>query len=300
MPSKNIQIIFNAVTITTYFTLILSACSESTSVSNKTTQTSTTSEPKIECDGTKPANELIMDVIGDGHLLYTLPNNQAPAVVNSVASQTFGATKYHTIDTSTRVKIQCEKGEWVFVQLTEPEWLTDVKGWTKRVNLKPLNASAGEPTKAIDSAINMNNLSTKGYTSEGLTKADLAWHAINTYGFDCTEVISKGEMTEKGYFLIKCSSGIELRVNPRTNKHPSISENQAEDNANFNKVENTSSNQINGKTTPVLDTKDYSENQEAVVIAVNANLRKSANQGSEIIKTIPEGTNIKIIKQKGP
>ena len=205
--------------------LVLSACDESNSVSNGTTQAEPTqvSAPVFECDGKKPANDLIMDVIGSEHFLYTLPNGSAPAVVNTKASETFGTTHYHQIDSSTRVKIQCDKGEWVFVQLTMPEWLTHVKGWTKREYLKPLQASAGEPTKALDSKLSLDNISSIS-TSEGLSKADLAWHAINTYGLDCTEVITKGEMTGEGYFLITCSSGIELRVYPRNGQHPNITE----------------------------------------------------------------------------
>ena len=179
--------------------------------------------PEIECDGIKPVNNLLMDVIGNEHLLYTLPDDKAPAVVNSKATEIFGRTEYHVIDTSTRVQIHCDKGEWVFVQLTIPDWLTHVKGWTKREYLKPLQASDGEPTKALDSKLNLNNISGIS-TSEGLSKADLAWHAINTYGLDCDEVISKGKITEEGYFLITCSSGKELRVYPRNGRHPNITE----------------------------------------------------------------------------
>lgn len=59
-------------------------------------------------------------------------------------------------------------------------------------------------------------------TSAGLSNADLAWHAVNTYGWDCSTVISKGEMTNDGYYPISCTSGIELRVYPRRGTHPKI------------------------------------------------------------------------------
>ena len=86
-----------------------------------------------------------------------------------------------------------------------------------------MQVSAGEPTKAIDSKLSLDNISSIS-TSEGLSKADLAWHAINTYGLDCSEVITKGEMTREGYFLITCSSGKELQVYPRNKQHPNIIE----------------------------------------------------------------------------
>jgi hypothetical protein len=59
-------------------------------------------------------------------------------------------------------------------------------------------------------------------TSEGLTKADLAWHAANTYGWDCEEVLSKGNRTKNGYFVITCSSRKSFRVYPRNGQHPRI------------------------------------------------------------------------------
>jgi len=77
-----------------------------------------------------------------------------------------------------------------------------------------------EPTKAVQSSYNEDIR--EATASQGLTKADLAWQAQNTYGWDCAEVVSKGEMTPNGYFFIECSSGEKLRVYPRTGKHPKI------------------------------------------------------------------------------
>lgn len=77
-----------------------------------------------------------------------------------------------------------------------------------------------EPSKASESSYNQDMA--QATTSEGLTKADLAWHAKNTYGWDCSEVVSKGDTTSEGYFIIECSSGEKLRVYPRSGKHPKI------------------------------------------------------------------------------
>lgn len=76
------------------------------------------------------------------------------------------------------------------------------------------------------------------YTSENLTNADLAWHAYNTYGWECEQVVSKSnpikingiELKDKRrisqikgvYYVVACSSGIKLRVYPRYNWHPII------------------------------------------------------------------------------
>ena len=77
-----------------------------------------------------------------------------------------------------------------------------------------------EPTKASQSEYEHNIR--RATTSDGLSKVDLAWHAKNTYGWDCSEVISEGEMTADGYFFIECSSGNKFRVYPRAGKHPKI------------------------------------------------------------------------------
>ena len=84
----------------------------------------------------------------------------------------------------------------------------------------PYVAWGSEPTKASQSAYEKDIR--KATTSEGLTKADLAWHALNTYGWDCEEIISKDPPTKDGYFVITCSNGTKLRVYPRKNKNPRI------------------------------------------------------------------------------
>ncbi len=78
------------------------------------------------------------------------PDSTVPAVLNKKATRILGEPQYYAIDSSTRVQIQCEKGDWVRVQLTEPEWLTDVKGWTKRgiyFRLAPLEKPEFSPRR---------------------------------------------------------------------------------------------------------------------------------------------------------
>ena len=86
--------------------------------------------------------------------------------------------------------------------------------------LLALTSSAGEPTKASESEY--EKYIYKATTSEGLSKADLAWHAKNTYGWHCDEVVSREPQGSEGYFVITCNSGTKLRVYPRAGKHPRI------------------------------------------------------------------------------
>jgi len=85
---------------------------------------------------------------------------------------------------------------------------------------EPVARSNGEPTRASESEYSLDLR--KATTSTGLTKADLAWHASRTYGWDCDEVIEKGAMTKAEYFIITCSGGTKLRVYPRNGRHPKI------------------------------------------------------------------------------
>ncbi|ROM94433.1 hypothetical protein BK658_17935 [Pseudomonas brassicacearum] len=91
-----------------------------------------------------------------------------------------------------------------------------------RENAAPSQPSAlREPTKAVDSAFDhdFSNIS----SSRNLTKADLAWHALNTYGWDCEEVVDvQPAEPGKKYSVITCANSRKLRVYPRSDAHPII------------------------------------------------------------------------------
>jgi hypothetical protein len=77
-----------------------------------------------------------------------------------------------------------------------------------------------ESTRAEDSEFN-HDLS-HAHSSRNLSKADLAWHALNTYGWDCSEVIAEQQPPTEKYSVITCSSGLKLRVYRRSDAHPII------------------------------------------------------------------------------
>lgn len=98
-----------------------------------------------------------------------------------------------------------------------------------------------EPTKIEDSLYNTlhpSNYMDYMRTSEGLTKADLAWHATNTYGWNCSEVkIKSSNIKTTGkefgkdpirkeingfYYFITCSNNKKYRVYPRADYYPII------------------------------------------------------------------------------
>ena len=79
---------------------------------------------------------------------------------------------------------------------------------------------AVEATKADDSKFNYDL--SNAHSSRNLSKADLAWHALNTYGWDCSEVIAEKQSPAEKYSVITCSSGLKLRVYRRSDAHPII------------------------------------------------------------------------------
>lgn len=78
----------------------------------------------------------------------------------------------------------------------------------------------------------------KEMKSENLEYADIAWHAKNTYGWDCDEIVDMSQpISTSGrelkdpaliseivgnYSIATCSSGLKLRVYPRRDSYPII------------------------------------------------------------------------------
>ncbi len=78
----------------------------------------------------------------------------------------------------------------------------------------------------------------KEMKSDNLQYSDIAWHAKNTYGWYCDEITNMGEpISTSGkelrdsllisqivgnYSVATCTSGVKLRVYPRTSTYPII------------------------------------------------------------------------------
>jgi len=60
----------------------------------------------------------------------------------------------------------------------------------------------------------------KANTSQNLSKADLAWHASKTFGFDCPEVVKHKPMLGSHHSIITCSTGARLKVHPLSDSRP--------------------------------------------------------------------------------
>jgi hypothetical protein len=77
-----------------------------------------------------------------------------------------------------------------------------------------------ELTRADQSIYNFHP--NKANTSQNLTKADLAWHASKTFGFDCSEVIKQKPVFGSHHSIVTCSSGARLHVHPLADSRPQM------------------------------------------------------------------------------
>jgi hypothetical protein len=96
---------------------------------------------------------------------------------------------------------------------------------TRQPRFSVREPSTREPTRASESVYNRDVR--KATTSRGLTNADIAWHAVNTYGWDCNEVVSRQPQSGE-FYVVTCSNGTQLRVYPRSDAHPRITNMQGE------------------------------------------------------------------------
>ncbi|MDW8843903.1 hypothetical protein ORA50_27125 [Pseudomonas carnis] len=97
---------------------------------------------------------------------------------------------------------------------------TYVAAETKGISVPAPASQAVEATKADDSKFNYDL--SNAHSSRNLSKADLAWHALNTYGWDCSEVIAQKQSPAEKFSVITCSSGLKLQVFRRSDAHPII------------------------------------------------------------------------------
>ena len=75
--------------------------------------------------------------------IRTGPNNATPRLKNEKASQIFGETQYHVVDNSTELAVLCRDKDWSEVQIVEPDWLRDVRGWIPNKIVREIKTDAG-------------------------------------------------------------------------------------------------------------------------------------------------------------
>jgi hypothetical protein len=149
----------------------------------------------------------------------------------------YAPTKEGTYRASGIVSVLSEKsadlGMWSFACevriMGETVQLVSATLGPAKSELEQPTPAAGRPTRASESRVGRDFNSGNhrpAMTSVGLSNADIAWHAVNTYGWDCEEVVSRDSLRSAAaggdYFVVTCGNGTKLRVYPRVGKHPRI------------------------------------------------------------------------------
>ena len=69
-------------------------------------------------------------VVGESDI-YEGPGEENRKLINKKTTEIMGTIYFHQIDQSTIVKSMCSKGDWTYVKISEPSWLSHVEGWGK-------------------------------------------------------------------------------------------------------------------------------------------------------------------------
>jgi len=113
--------------------LISFSCSRTEEVLKSNITSTTIAEKSIE-------DSIVGKVLGlteDEIYLVNEPNDKANKIINQKATAVLGTTEYISVDTSCKVEIIEMVGDWVKVQVVDPEWLKDSHiGWMKSIFLE--------------------------------------------------------------------------------------------------------------------------------------------------------------------
>lgn len=82
-----------------------------------------------ECEIGGPASGAVVHVKGQSHSLHQRPDSKAPKILNQKATAILKEPQFHTIDSTTQVKLLCGHNDWTKIQIASPDWLTHVVGW---------------------------------------------------------------------------------------------------------------------------------------------------------------------------
>ena len=107
----------------------------------------TTHAYAVTCDS-EPGDVVAVDA---EYQLRSAPDKKAGKIKNEKASAATGSTEYHSVDNSVTVRRLCASGEWTEVQIVDPEWLSDVKGWLPTKTLRVMQFSASGKRVYVES-----------------------------------------------------------------------------------------------------------------------------------------------------
>jgi hypothetical protein len=104
------------------------------------------SAPPKACDGADQITGQQLKVVGDIVEIRTGPGKSHDAVINQKASRILETTIYAAIGDTTTVYEECVLGEWSWIRVTDPDYLSDShRGWIPTSSLDKGQDLGGDP-----------------------------------------------------------------------------------------------------------------------------------------------------------
>lgn len=168
--------------------------------------------PNFKCEVGRPTFSDIVDVKGTGTELRVGPSARAARIINKRATEVLGETHYISVNSNSRVQVQCEQGDWVRIQILAPDMFAHVAGWVRR-KILAVPRLAGEPRVFTADDIYWDK-GTAPYKKAILKEINRLSKEVPP----CTTDLNTGTVTksssksEPGYpvFFVTCGSGLTI------------------------------------------------------------------------------------------
>jgi hypothetical protein len=159
------------------------------------------------CDG-EPSNRRMRPLSAEVAVRVG-PSSKAERLLNARATQAFGRNEFVNLDPSELLSETCRNNGWSFVQILEPDHLTEFKGWVKTSQLRALTVDP-RGIESFDSSSFQWTSKTKRHASVIVTGVN----QIQRQNPNCTQ-IDTGSVdisTSKGtpanpVFYVTCRNG---------------------------------------------------------------------------------------------
>ena len=123
-----------------------------------------------------------------------------------------GTIYFHQIDQSTIVKSMCSKGDWTYVKISEPSWLSHVEGWVKSKVLSSIAHDDKGNRIYREENFHWDDVSKK-YKKDMVDAMNFLYESGLCKGMDPYSLsVSKSKSTKKmDVFYITCGEGVQAK-----------------------------------------------------------------------------------------
>lgn len=150
-------------------------------------------------------------VVGESDI-YEGPGEENRKIINKKTSEIMGKVFFHQVDESTVVKSMCSRGDWTYIKISEPSWLSHVEGWVKSSVL--LSIAHDDKGNRIyrEENFHWDDVSKK-YKKDMVDAMNFLYESGLCKGMDPYSLsVSKSKSTKKlDVFYITCGEGVQAK-----------------------------------------------------------------------------------------